>query len=660
MNQVVARKDGKWVIISLTPDVCLTPMGSVITPVPYPIVAQLSKLVQTTTSVFANGLEIFVFNSSKVSQCTGDEAGTNKGIMSGTVGKEAWAKDKADKVFAEGCLLVRVNDLCWMNGNGPGSAVAKKAAQIKETQARIKAGKHSDDPEVREAAASLDAQLKKLEMQELMRSARNPECAPPEGWNRDTSVLSSEFACFKRDPALMAYLSDEGTTRYSYAVVGKNADILDKSEFIFSGPHTLSDVETLQGMVQKAREEQMFMEIANTRFKFYGDGKMKTVKRALTKQEYDDECLAKEIKVSKAQCAALLDQMPTVPKPPVVLLGNTQGVLNAQPAPGGTAAGANPVVIPETPEEDSWWDDFGEWVHVGLDAVGLSEVPIVAWAADALNALIYACEGDTGNALTSLVAIIPGVGIGAISAKYGAKMYKYGEKANKGYMALRGVEAAVISEDVASTITSLPDTYETIKKALETGDVNTLLLETTKGAMGAAQNINTIKDVKNIPSEKLELPTKLAKKDESQKGKSAPKESKPQPAADKPSPVQKVEEIKLLPPGKQPLLLENGVRVGKNASVSLLPSKFMGKTPSEIDKLAVDMGLVRKGPDPMNGKGSYLDPETGKARLLIHPDATKGYTPHFHVNNFRGERLNIDGVSVGTKTKGAHLPLLPQ
>ena len=58
------------------------------------------------------------------------------------------------------------------------------------------------------------------------------------------------------------------------------------------------------------------------------------------------------------------------------------------------------------------------------------------------------------------------------------------------------------------------------------------------------------------------------------------------------------------------------------------------------------------GPDPKNGKGSYIDPVTGHQRLLIHPNDRE-----FHVNNPLGERVDINGDIVDPKSPLAHLPL---
>jgi len=113
----VARKQSGWTVVSLTPDVCKTPMGSSIPPVPYPVTAQLQQARQVASSVRANGHPLVVFDMSLVPKTIGDAPGRAKGIKSGTVEGKCYPKDKSSTVRAEGKRIVRHNDLFWMNGS---------------------------------------------------------------------------------------------------------------------------------------------------------------------------------------------------------------------------------------------------------------------------------------------------------------------------------------------------------------------------------------------------------------------------------------------------------------------------------------------------------------------------------------------------------------
>jgi len=82
-----------------------------------------------------------------------------------------------------------------------------------------------------------------------------------------------------------------------------------------------------------------------------------------------------------------------------------------------------------------------------------------------------------------------------------------------------------------------------------------------------------------------------------------------------------------------------GEHVGVGSSASsprLSPRDIAGKTPAEIDAFAKSKGLIPKGPDPMGGRGAYVDPVTGHQRILIHGN-------HGHVNLPDGTRIPLNG-----------------
>lgn len=67
-------------------------------------------------------------------------------------------------------------------------------------------------------------------------------------------------------------------------------------------------------------------------------------------------------------------------------------------------------------QKDSWWNRWGEWVHGGLDVLGL--VPGFGEVADGINGLIYTAEGRKLEAGLSFAAMIPFAGWGATGSKF--------------------------------------------------------------------------------------------------------------------------------------------------------------------------------------------------------------------------------------------------
>jgi hypothetical protein len=113
-----ARKHSSFYAVSTTPDVCLTPMGGGMVPVPYMIYASLEGSEVCADTVRLNGRPTFTWDSSKAPQVVGDEPGTGGGVKSGVNVGKAWADGASVDVRAERRRIVRVGDHCWMNMKG--------------------------------------------------------------------------------------------------------------------------------------------------------------------------------------------------------------------------------------------------------------------------------------------------------------------------------------------------------------------------------------------------------------------------------------------------------------------------------------------------------------------------------------------------------------
>ena len=115
-DNYTARKESSWKVVSIVPDVCKTPMGSSIPPVPYPVTAELEDSVGVAETVRANGSPVVVYDKSSVPRTLGDAAGKARGVKSGTVEANCYPEGKSSTVRSEGKLIVRHDDLFWMNG----------------------------------------------------------------------------------------------------------------------------------------------------------------------------------------------------------------------------------------------------------------------------------------------------------------------------------------------------------------------------------------------------------------------------------------------------------------------------------------------------------------------------------------------------------------
>lgn len=110
-----SRDVGRGIVVSISPDVCLTPQGAAMVPVPYSLVAYQDRSpANMANSVRQTGLVTHVKHS-LITQSFGDEPGTGGGVKSGTTGKECEPKTYSSTVFAEGRNVVRHDDEWWMN-----------------------------------------------------------------------------------------------------------------------------------------------------------------------------------------------------------------------------------------------------------------------------------------------------------------------------------------------------------------------------------------------------------------------------------------------------------------------------------------------------------------------------------------------------------------
>ena len=82
MANEAARKTGDAVIICDGPDVCLTPVGSSVVPIPYFITSKLDGAYGVEPTVKLTGMETYT-HASRTPKVKGNEAGTKGGIKSG-------------------------------------------------------------------------------------------------------------------------------------------------------------------------------------------------------------------------------------------------------------------------------------------------------------------------------------------------------------------------------------------------------------------------------------------------------------------------------------------------------------------------------------------------------------------------------------------------
>jgi hypothetical protein len=124
-------------VVSVTPDVCLTPMGANAVPVPYPIIGKFDDVVLLAQSVRMCGRPTFT-TASQITHVMGDEAGVGGGVKSGVNKSVCESVTASSTVCAEGNRVLRDGDVLKMNnGNTLGKVVFKPGLGL------VIVGKHS-------------------------------------------------------------------------------------------------------------------------------------------------------------------------------------------------------------------------------------------------------------------------------------------------------------------------------------------------------------------------------------------------------------------------------------------------------------------------------------------------------------------------------------
>jgi hypothetical protein len=116
------------------PDVCLTPAPPAPpVPVPYPNTGMVNQASKTSTKVkFAN--KPVLTTKSEIPRSMGDEAGVNKGVMSGMNMSKVTFKNGCNKVKIQGQPCVRLTSMSAHNG---ASANMPAGAQVAPSQTKV-------------------------------------------------------------------------------------------------------------------------------------------------------------------------------------------------------------------------------------------------------------------------------------------------------------------------------------------------------------------------------------------------------------------------------------------------------------------------------------------------------------------------------------------
>jgi uncharacterized Zn-binding protein involved in type VI secretion len=115
----MTSKDAQFVLLSNTPDVCLTPIGKDKLPLPYALIHKMGTTKQASSNVYMNGNPAFLHGKSFVAGVKGDAPGTGGGIRSDVNKDVSYSDTHSSSVFINGQPMVRTGDKIKMNIKAP-------------------------------------------------------------------------------------------------------------------------------------------------------------------------------------------------------------------------------------------------------------------------------------------------------------------------------------------------------------------------------------------------------------------------------------------------------------------------------------------------------------------------------------------------------------
>ena len=146
MTNETVTKSARFYCVSLSPDICKTPVGSSTPPLPYSITGEFAEAQSASPNVKSHSEPVILHQRSIIPTVKGDAAGKAGGVKSGTVGKQVDTKVASSIHRANGAKLVQMGREVWMNSrNTVGKIYERGGEAAKPVLTELKAA-------IREAA----------------------------------------------------------------------------------------------------------------------------------------------------------------------------------------------------------------------------------------------------------------------------------------------------------------------------------------------------------------------------------------------------------------------------------------------------------------------------------------------------------------------------
>lgn len=130
MSNETVTKSARFYCVSLTPDICKTPIGPSTPPLPYIVIGEFSEASNASPNVKSHGKPVILHQRSTIPSVKGDAAGSAGGVKSGTVGKQVDTKTASSAHRANGAAKVQVGREVWMNARNTIGKIYERGGEM--------------------------------------------------------------------------------------------------------------------------------------------------------------------------------------------------------------------------------------------------------------------------------------------------------------------------------------------------------------------------------------------------------------------------------------------------------------------------------------------------------------------------------------------------
>ena len=134
MAHETVTKSKRFYCVSVTPDICKTPVGSSVVPIPYNITGEFADAQSVSSSVKTHGEPVFLHGRSVIPAVKGDERGTLGGVKSGTFMKKVESNGHSSTKGSNGTKTVQESRFVWMNDRNTIGRIYERGVQGARTR----------------------------------------------------------------------------------------------------------------------------------------------------------------------------------------------------------------------------------------------------------------------------------------------------------------------------------------------------------------------------------------------------------------------------------------------------------------------------------------------------------------------------------------------